>query len=151
MKQATAKLTTVMAGATEEAMVAFVTDSASRETIVKAAVTRSWPEKSVRDGDIAAAIQYATELAAPSIVIVEFTDIERATLDVSALSQFSVVIFQFFFTKVNSSSALFPFNNQNSPPSRKYGTPHSNKSAIGASAREVTISTGKVSISLTLA
>ena len=87
MKQATAKLQTVMAGSTEETMTAFVTDPASRETIVKAAVARSWPEQAVREGDIASAIQYTTELAAPSIVIVEFTDPERATLDVSALSQ----------------------------------------------------------------
>ena len=87
MKQATAKLQGVMAGSTEETMAAFVTDAASRETIVKAAAARSWPEQSVRDGDIASAIQYMTEVAAPSIVIVEFADSERATLDVSALSQ----------------------------------------------------------------
>ena len=87
MKQATAKLQTVLAGSTEETMAAFVTDPASRETILKAAVARNWSEQEVRDGDIASAIQYMTELAAPPVVIVEFTDIERATLDVSALSQ----------------------------------------------------------------
>lgn len=87
MKQATAKLQAVMAGATEETMAAFVTDPASREIIFKAATARSWSEQSVRDGDIASAIQYMTEIAAPSIVIVEFADSERATLDVSALSQ----------------------------------------------------------------
>ena len=75
MKQATAKLQTVLAGSTEETMAAFVTDPASRETILKAAVARNWSEQEVRDGDIASAIQYMTELAAPPVVIVEFTDI----------------------------------------------------------------------------
>ena len=69
MKQATAKLQTVMAGSTEETMVAFVTDPASREIIIKAAVARSWPEQAVRDGDIASAIQYTTDQAAPTIVM----------------------------------------------------------------------------------
>jgi pilus assembly protein CpaE len=87
MKLATAKLQSVLHHQVDEQFAAFVTDSAVRDALVRAAAARNWHEQAIEEGTIANAIESSAEGLIPRILVVELGAPEQTAADVATLAR----------------------------------------------------------------